>query len=143
MYRIGGIVHVDDSFQRAYAYEIAAPPGADVAPGFAPHFTPAELPKLGVFEGKYCNDCGDELPAAWFAEARTAARADPTLDRFAIKSRQPLSLWREKNWIVGHDPRQLRGRRPRLPPPPAPGPAALVARPVHLKHPQASSRTPP
>ena len=105
MYRVGDIVHVDDRFQQGYAYEIAAPPGADFAPGFEPRFTPAEMLKLGIFEGKYCNDCQAELPASWFAEARTAARADPTLNRFAIKSRQPLSIWREKGWIVGDDPR--------------------------------------
>ena len=105
MYEIGDIVRVDDRMQRDYAYEIVARPGADFDDGFEPFFTPAKMLEMGVFEGKYCNDCRGELPADWFARARIADKPDPGLNYFEIKSRQPLSVWREKGWIKGDDPR--------------------------------------
>jgi hypothetical protein len=105
MYSIGDTVIVADRMQRDYRYEIAAPAGADFMQGFTPHFTPAEMLAMGVFEGKYCNDCRGELPTGWFARARIAERPDPALNCFGVKSRQPLSHWREKGWIIGPDPR--------------------------------------
>jgi hypothetical protein len=105
MYPIGTVVEVDDSFQRGYRYTIAAPCGGDFAPGFAPQLSPKEMLRLGVFEGKYCNDCRGELPADWFDGARIAEAPDPALNRFGVKSRLPLSEWRRKGWIVGPDPR--------------------------------------
>jgi len=105
MYKLGDIVVVDDTMQRGYSYRIAAPTGGGFAPDFTPYFTPQQMLELGVFEGKYCNDCRPELPDAWFAKAKTAAVADPALNYFGVKSRQPLSVWREKGWIIGPDPR--------------------------------------
>ncbi|HXK54855.1 MAG TPA: hypothetical protein PK405_09230 [Hyphomicrobiales bacterium] len=91
--------------QTGYSYELAAEDGAGFAPGFAPHFAPVEMLELGVFEGKYCNDCRGEFPASWFEKARIADRPDPALNRFGVKSRQPLAVWRKKGWIYGPDPR--------------------------------------
>ncbi len=105
MYEIGDSVLVNDRMQRGYRYEIAARTGADFIPDFEPRFPPAEMLAMGVFEGKYCNDCRDELPGDWFAEARVGERPDPGLNYFGIKSRQPLSHWRDKGWIIGPDPR--------------------------------------
>jgi hypothetical protein len=96
---------VDDRMQRGYRYEIAARTGADFMPSFRPHFTPAEMLAMGVFEGKYCTDCRDEFLDDWFTEARIGAQPNPELNYFGIKSRQPLSYWREKGWIIGPDPR--------------------------------------
>lgn len=105
MYRIGETVVVNDRMQRNYEYEIAAPTGENFMPGFTPRFSPPEMLALGVFEGKYCNDCRAELPDDWFTNARIGARPDPALNHFGIKSRQPLSHWKEKGWIIGPDPR--------------------------------------
>ncbi len=105
MPRVGDTIRVSDRMQTGYSYRIDAPPGRDFAPGFAPHYAPAEMLALGVFEGKYLNDCRGEFPEAWYATARIADRADPGLNRFGVKSRQPLSVWRDKGWIVGPDPR--------------------------------------
>ncbi|NNE85193.1 MAG: hypothetical protein HKN28_14610 [Alphaproteobacteria bacterium] len=105
MYKSGDIVIVNDKMQCSYSYEIVAPMGRDFAPDFEPHFTPKEMLELGVFEGKYCNDCVPELPEDWFEEAKIVDTADPSLNRFGVKSRQPLSVWREKGWIIGPDPR--------------------------------------
>jgi hypothetical protein len=104
-YRVGDVVVVNDRMQRGYRYVISAPAGAGYAPGFEPRYSPKEMLELGVFEGKYCNDCRDELPAHWFVRARIADPADPRVNCFGVKSRQPLSVWREKGWIIGPDPR--------------------------------------
>lgn len=105
MYDIGEFVTVDDKMQSGYRYEITAPIGTEFTTGFSPHFSPPEMLALGVFEGKYCNDCQNEFPADWYTGAKISETADPALNQFGIKSRQPLSVWREKGWIVGPDPR--------------------------------------
>jgi len=105
MHDIGDIVRVDDRMQRGYSYLLEASMGEDFADGFSPCFSPQQMLEMGVFEGKYCNDCVGELPAEWFARARISAVADEKLNYFGVKSRQPLSVWREKGWIIGQDPR--------------------------------------
>ncbi len=99
------LITVDDKMQQNYRYELAAPAGRKFAEGFHPKFSPKEMLALGVFEGKYCNDCIDEFPKSWFAKAKTSDVADPALNYFSVKSRQPLSVWRQKGWIMGPDPR--------------------------------------
>ncbi len=102
---IGDIIEVNDSFQLNYRYRLDAPVGRQFDPGFSPKFSPKEMLKFGVFEGKYCNDCVDELPKSWFDQAKIASTPDPSLNYFGVKSRQPLSVWRDKGWIYGPDPR--------------------------------------
>ena len=104
-YKPGSIIHVNDRMQRGYAYEISAPMGKDFAAGFTPFFSPQQMLELGVFEGKYCNDCRDELPEEWFAKARISEVADASINCFGVKSRQPLSVWQDKGWIIAPDPR--------------------------------------
>jgi hypothetical protein len=103
--RVGETVRVHDRMQTGYSYVIAVPPGRNFAPGFMPRYTPKEMLELGVFEGKYCNDCRGELPADWYEGAKIAECPDPALNCFGVKSRQPLRVWREKGWIVGPDAR--------------------------------------
>ncbi|MBO43848.1 MAG: hypothetical protein CMM28_09005 [Rhodospirillaceae bacterium] len=98
-------IDVNDRMQTGYRYECAAPVGTGFAKGFEPHVTPKEMLKMGVFEGKYCNDCTQELPADWFEGAKISDKPDPKLNYFGVKSRQPLTVWREKGWIYGPDPR--------------------------------------
>jgi hypothetical protein len=104
-YKVGSIIRVDDLMQTGYEYELTAPPGKNFAENFRPHFTPKEMLELGVFEGKYCNDCRDEFPEEWFRHAKISRQADPSLNYFGVKSRQSLQVWREKGWIIGPDPR--------------------------------------
>lgn len=99
------VIHVDDRMQSGYSYTCVAPEGKDFGPGFLPHFTPAEMLELGVFEGKYINDCTAEFPASWYATAKLSDVPDPEVNYFGIKSRQPLAEWRRKGWIYGPDPR--------------------------------------
>jgi hypothetical protein len=119
IYSIGAVITVSDRMQSGYQYKISAAEGKDFPSDFQPKFTPAEMLEMGVFEGKYCNDCKGELPADWFRDARISNRPDPAQNCFGVKSRQPLSHWQQKGWIFGPDPRgwfqwycrYFRGRR--------------------------------
>ena len=102
---IGDIITVNDSFQQGYSYRLDAPEGRGFADAFRPHFSPEEMLRLGIFEGKYCNDCRYEFPVSWFQGAKLSDQADPKLNCFRVKSRQPLAVWKEKGWIYGPDPR--------------------------------------
>ena len=101
----GEMIEVNDSMQSGYRYELACPVGKQFDAGFRPYYSPAEMLRMGVFEGKYCNDCRNEFPAEWFRDAKLSRTPDPALNYFGIKSRQPLSEWRKKGWIYGPDPR--------------------------------------
>jgi hypothetical protein len=105
MYTIGDRVIVKDRMQRSYAYLISEPVGENFDPGFMPYLSPQEMLQMGVFEGKYCTDCRDELPSGWFAQAKTSDAPDSSINYFGIKSRQSLTVWQDKGWIVGPDPR--------------------------------------
>ncbi|MEQ9519242.1 MAG: hypothetical protein RLN89_07355 [Parvibaculum sp.] len=102
---IGATIHVHDRMQTSYSYELTAPMGEDFAPDFKPFYTPQEMLAMGVFEGKYCNDSRAEFPDTWFDNAKLSAAPNPDINYFGIKSRQPLTVWREKGWIYGPDPR--------------------------------------
>jgi len=105
MYKVGDTITVNDSMQTGYSYRLETPMGEGFLAGFEPVFTPADMLKMGVFEGKYLNDCRGELPESWYRDAKLADRPDPKLNYFGVKSRKPLSYWREKGWIYGPDPR--------------------------------------
>ena len=105
MYQIGDTILVNDLMQKSYEYMISATMGDIYREGFEPYYSPKEMLSMGVFEGKYCNDCRDEFPGVWYEEARVSSTANPELNYFGVKSRQGLSLWRQKGWIVGSDPR--------------------------------------
>lgn len=71
-------------------------------PDFAPSFTPEEMLKKGVFEGKYINII-DGIPASWKSLPKVVGPkddADVELNYYKIKSRQPLSAWKENGWIM-------------------------------------------
>lgn len=99
-------VTVNDKMQQNYEYELSEPEGENFAAGFEPELTPIQMLELGVFEGKYLNDCQGEFPAAWFKNARVSiSESNIDCNFFKIKSRLPLSVWRQKGWIIGPDPR--------------------------------------
>jgi len=84
-----------------YSYVLDAEPGVLE---FQPDLTPSEMLMLGVFEGRYLNDCVREFPTEWFVGALQYGRlspegADPErCNLFGIKSRQPLPVWRQNGW---------------------------------------------
>ena len=49
---------------------------------------------------------GSEFWMEWsISEARISDQPNPELNYFGVKSRKPLSYWKEKGWIIGPDPR--------------------------------------
>jgi len=60
---IGDMIAVNDKMQSGYEYELIAPAGSNFDERFTPFFSPKEMLQLGVFEGKYLNDCQDEFPS--------------------------------------------------------------------------------
>ena len=102
---VGDNIFVQDKMQANYSYELVSAAGKGFADDFKPAFTPKEMLEMGVFEGKYCNDCVNEFPSSWYRNAKISDTPDLRLNYFGIKSRQPLSVWRDKGWIFGPDPR--------------------------------------
>ena len=95
-------VLVRDHMQN-YTYYRTKAPGKDFDPDFKPYFSPKEMLELGVFEGKYMNDCKKEFPASWFKQAKMSKIANPDLNYFGIKSRLSLQEWRKRGWIPVHE----------------------------------------
>lgn len=98
-------VTVNDKMQHDYTYARVVPAGQQFDVGFKPHFSPKEMLALGVFEGKYLNDCTNEFPEDWYEGAKVSDVADNGCNYFGVKSRQPLSVWKQKGWIYDPDPR--------------------------------------
>ena len=103
-YHKGMVIHVNDKMQKGYSYELSEEPGTNL--GFTPYATPEEMLCMGVFEGKYMNDCLEEFPMEWFLKAialgkLSPQKADPSVNAFGVKSRQPLSVWRKNGWVPG------------------------------------------
>ena len=99
-------VIVNDLMQRNYVYYLTEPIGKNFHTDFAPQLTPQEMLEMGVFGGKYLNDCRAEFLAAWFARARLCReRHDPKLNYFRVNASQSLSIWQDKGWIHHEDPR--------------------------------------
>jgi hypothetical protein len=97
--------------QGSYTYTLTERQGAGYPAGFAPRYTPGEMLKLGVFSGKYVNDCTSEFPREWYTDALSHGKLSPeskdsTLNMFRVQSRKSLTYWREKGWIplVPNDP---------------------------------------
>lgn len=98
-------VTVNDKMQRLYSYELAEPIGENFDPMFQPELTPKEMLELGVFGGKYLNDCTDEFPKGWYINAKTSVVKDISLNYFSVDASQPIKEWRKKGWIHHQDPR--------------------------------------
>jgi hypothetical protein len=99
------MITVNDKMQSDYSYDLVATAGAEFDDGFTPFYTPKEMLQMGVFEGKYMNDCTDEFPEDWFVNAKLSDKPSNAFNFFGIKSRTPLSEWRAKGWIFEPDPR--------------------------------------
>ena len=104
-HQIGDTIHVNDLMQSNYVYELVAPMGENFSPEFTPYHTPKQMLEHGVFEGKYINDCTGEFPADWYENAILSDTPNDQCNYFKIKSRQPLSVWQQKEWIIEPDPR--------------------------------------
>ncbi len=97
---------VDDKMQKKYIYTLTQAIGKNFDPRFKPELTPKQMLSLGVFGGKYLNDCIDEFPENWFVGAKISPdHSDPKLNCFGVSASQSLTEWQRKNWIHPDDPR--------------------------------------
>jgi len=105
-YHKGTRVSVYDKMQQGYFYILSENPGKNL--GFEPELTPAKMLEMGVFEGKYLNDCLLEFPKEWFLKGLqknklSPERANPEINYFKIKSRLNLEKWEDYGWIPNPD----------------------------------------
>lgn len=99
-------IHVSDSMQDGYSYALVKAIGKHFADDFKPELTPKEMLALGVFGGKYLNDCKKEFPKDWFVDAKLSPdKKDISLNFYAVDASQSLQEWRRKGWIHEQDPR--------------------------------------
>jgi hypothetical protein len=104
----GDTIKVRNKMETHYSYKLSEEPGKNFESSFNPYFTPAQMLRLGVFEGKYLNDCLTEFPAEWFLDAIALDKlrpqgADVEVNLFGARSRLPLQEWRKKGWIPHKD----------------------------------------
>jgi hypothetical protein len=90
---------------KGYSYRLDEEPG-ELSPDFRPDLSPGEILMLGAFEGAYLNDCYREFPVEWFLGGLMTDSLRPgapteSVNLFKIKSRQPLSVWKENGWAPG------------------------------------------
>lgn len=99
-------VLVNDTMQKGYSYLLTEKAGKNFDPRFRPDLSPKEMLELGVFGGRYLNDCKDEFPKNWFTKAKLSPeKYDKDLNFFKIKASQSLAEWQKKGWIHKDDPR--------------------------------------
>ena len=97
---------VNDLMQKNYVYYLTEPISENFNPGFKPDLTPKQMLEMGVFGGKYLNDCKNEFPSDWFKNAKLCPEFhDPELNFFKINASKPLAYWKAKDWIYPEDPR--------------------------------------
>lgn len=99
-------VLVNDTMQKGYSYLLTEKAGKNFDPRFHPDLSPKEMLELGVFGGRYLNDCKAEFPKNWFTKAKLSPeKYDKDLNFFKIKASQSLAEWQKKGWIHKDDPR--------------------------------------
>ncbi len=99
-------VVVNDKMQTDYVYFLNENVGENFHKEFKPELTPKQMLDLGVFGGKYMNDCKDEFPEEWFTNAKLSMlKKDINLNFYKTDASLPLSVWLNKGWIYKEDPR--------------------------------------
>lgn len=102
----GDKIKVHNRMEHDGMYILEASPGKGFHPEFDPYYTPKQMLKMGVFEGKYLNDCLTEFPKDWYVtssgnllETFSPEHPEPTVNYFGIKSRLSLKEWKRNKWV--------------------------------------------
>ncbi len=99
------LININDTMQKG-SYYLNDPIGENFDPNFKPELTPKEMLSLGIFGGKYMNDCRFEFPSDWFTNAKLSpSKKNIELNFFQVDASLPLSEWQRKGWIHPADPR--------------------------------------
>ena len=99
-------VVVNDKMQTDYVYFLNENVGENFHKEFKPELTPKQMLDLGVFGGKYMNDCKNEFPSDWFENAKLSPQfSDKKINFFKVDASLSLSHWIQKGWIYKDDPR--------------------------------------
>jgi hypothetical protein len=103
-YKPKRVIRVNDKMQKSYEYTLQEPAGKNFDEKFKPALSPKQMLVLGVFEGKYLNDCENEFPKEWYIDAKAHNKlsydvANPLINLFCIKSRLSLQEWEKRKWI--------------------------------------------
>lgn len=119
-YVSGKTIFVNNKMQKNYSYTLLFNIGTKLThggfdkngvkikyPDFKPKYTPQQMLRMGVFEGKYCNDQIFEFPKEWFlnnkgtlnTEKFSPEKPNANCNYFKVKSRQSLQEWMQKKWI--------------------------------------------
>lgn len=105
-YQRGKVIQVNNRMETDYSYTLSEDPGTNFDNNFQPYYTPQEMLAMGVFEGKYVNDCILEFPKSWFTdihgrllETFSPEHSDPRKNYFGVKSRLSLQEWQHNEWI--------------------------------------------
>ena len=115
-FKSGKQIIVNNRMQNNYSYTLTYNAGTNISnggidsdgnkikyDGFNPKYNPGQMLKMGVFEGKYCNDQIFEFPKEWFKLSKLSPeKADHTINYFGIKSRLNLQEWKRKKWVPCH-----------------------------------------
>tara|TARA_B100001029_G_scaffold132959_1_gene111849 strand:+ start:1499 stop:2002 length:504 start_codon:yes stop_codon:yes gene_type:complete len=97
---------VNDKMQKNYSYNLVEEISCNFDSEFTPDLTPKEMLSLGVFGGKYMNDCKNEFPSDWFENAKLSPQfSDKKINFFKVDASLSLSHWIQKGWIYKDDPR--------------------------------------
>jgi hypothetical protein len=103
---MASLVKVNDKMQTGYLYILEQPVGKNFDSDFKPELTPKQMLELGIFGGKYLNDCRQEFPSDWFEGSKiSSAQKDVNLNYFKVDASQSLVVWQKKGWIHPEDPR--------------------------------------
>lgn len=119
-FKAGRKIKVKNRMQKNYTYTLTFDAGKKLTHGgwdkddkpirysdFKPKYSPQTMLRMGVFEGKYCNDQIFEFPREWYLTGSgnfnkrkfSPEKADPKCNYFGVKSRQSLQEWLRKKWI--------------------------------------------
>ena len=78
------LIEVNDKMQTGYSYLLSVGVGEEFPSDFKPFYTPAEMLGMGIFEGKYCNDCKSEFPETWFEHAKISDTPNININYFFL-----------------------------------------------------------